>query len=140
MPMNMFKNIKINAILVGIVIAYVMNFVVSIVLFSAYETVISDDITAKKIIFIILSLVIQSSIPAYIAAIVAKHRIIIHSIFLGTFFVLMNLIGSLFEDVSIGFWWNMLFCSGVFLFALLGGIIRKIEVKHLLKREITNSI
>ncbi len=136
----MFKDIRISAILVGIVIAYVMNFVVSIVSFSAYETLISDDITAKKILFIILSMFIQSSIPAYLAAIVAKQRIIVHSIFLGTFFVLMNLIGLLFEDLSIGFWWNIFSYSGVFLFAILGGIIRKIEIEQLLKREITNSI
>ena len=137
---NIIKNIKIKALLVGVLIAYVMNIIVSIVLFSGYENFISDDITAKKIILIILSMFIQSSIPAYIAAIVAKQKIILHSIFLGTFFVLMNLIGSIFENVSIGFWWNILFFSGVFLFTIFGGIIRKIEIEQLLKKEIKNSI
>jgi hypothetical protein len=140
MPTNILKNIRITAILVGIFVALVMNGLVSIVLFSGYGNFLSGGISAKNIFGMVLFMLIQSSIPAYIAAIVAKQRIIIHSIFLGAFFVLMNLIGTLFENVSIGFWSEILFLSGLFLFAVLGGIIRKLEIERLLQREITNSI
>ena len=140
MLMNMLKNINIKAILVGIVIAYVMNLIVSIVLFSGYENFITDDISTRAIFLIILSMFLQSSIPTYIAAIIAKQEVIIHSIILGTLFVLINAIGLIFESISIGFWWSIFFFCGMFLFAIIGGVIRKIEIEHFLKRDIANSI
>lgn len=130
----LLKKLKIKAILIGIGVSFVMNVMVSLVMFSGFGKLVSDDITIKIIIFIILSMFMQASIPAYIATIVAKRDVIFHSIILGVCFVFMNLIGLIFENGSMGFWVDMLFCAGLFLFSLLGGMLRKIEIVKLLKR------
>ena len=135
--MNKINNINIKAIIVGIIVAIISNILISIVMFSGFGSLLSDDaISIKMILFTLISMFISSSIPAYITAIIAKEKIIFHSIILGGCFVFLNLLSLIFESESIGLIMGSFFLIGIFLFSVLGGVIRKIETEKILKKEI----